>query len=387
RPVHRPFLLAVEGKDHETLGWSSINRSYCFSSDDIAPAKGRQSGRTSPRARGDGLEALRVGYARYVDDDVRWRLGLGMKSMDSLSTKCDAAEQRYYHLLINLHVAIPSCLFPSSVRKRGGSVPGAALGPLLLGATEKLAAHTSRRDGVHCRQVPAFCGTEMEVTIGCFNRPASHLYGDPMRLDYVTIEKRDAAAIIHFDRKQNLNAFNERLIAELTAVAKSFLDDVDTQVVILSGARNAFSAGFDLKATDGWISEKDDLKRRQRAYAGVRLCKAWEEMPQVTIAAMEKLAVGAGVAIALACDWRVLGRGAYLYVPEVKIGLNLQWGALPRLITLVGPARAKRITIMCEKMPASMALDWGLVDELAEDGQAVDKANAMAEVVLSMPAA
>ena len=108
-------------------------------------------------------------------------------------------------------------------------------------------------------------------------------------------------------------------------------------------------------------------------------------MPQITIAAMEKLAVGAGVAIALACDWRVLARDAYLYVPEVKIGLNLQWGALPRLITLVGPARAKRITIMCEKMPAAQALDWGLVDELADDGRTVEKALEMAEVVLSMP--
>ena len=108
-------------------------------------------------------------------------------------------------------------------------------------------------------------------------------------------------------------------------------------------------------------------------------------MPQITIAAIEKLAVGAGVAIALACDWLVLARDAYLYVPEVKIGLNLQWGALPRLITLVGPARAKRITIMCEKMPAAQALDWGLVDELADDGRTVEKALEMAEVVLSMP--
>ena len=122
------------------------------------------------------------------------------------------------------------------------------------------------------------------------------------------------------------------------------------------------------------------------AYGGVRLCKAWEAMPQITIAAMEKLAVGAGVAIALAYNRRVLGRNAYLYVPEVKIGLNLQWGALPRLITLVGPARAKRITIMCEKMPAAQALDWGLVEELADDGRTVEKALEMAEVVLSMPA-
>ena len=166
-----------------------------------------------------------------------------------------------------------------------------------------------------------------------------------MKLEYVTIEKRGPIAVVRFDRKGSLNAFNEQLVIELTHAAKSFHDDLDTQAVVLAGAPNAFSAGFDLKATDGWPTEKDDLKRRHRAYNGVRLCKAWEEMPQITIAAMEKLSVGAGCAIALACDWRVLGRGAYLYVPEVKIGLNLQWGALPRLISLVGPARAKRITL------------------------------------------
>ena len=206
-----------------------------------------------------------------------------------------------------------------------------------------------------------------------------------MKLDYVSIEKRGGIAIVRFDRKANLNAFNEKLVVELTRAARGFFDDLETHVVILAGASNAFSAGFDLKAADSWPSETDDLKRRQRAYGGVRLCKAWEAMPQITIAAMEKLAVGAGVAIALACDWRVLARDAYLYVPEVKIGLNLQWGALPRLITLVGPARAKRITIMCEKMPSAQALDWGLVDELADDGRTEEKALEMAEVVLSMP--
>ena len=207
-----------------------------------------------------------------------------------------------------------------------------------------------------------------------------------MVLDYVSIERRDGIAVVRFDRKANLNAFNEKLVLELTAAARSFHDDLETHAVVLSGAPNGFSAGFDLKATDGWTSETDDLRRRQRAYGGVRLCKAWEAMPQITIAAMERLAVGAGVAIALACDWRVLGRTAYLYVPEVKIGLNLQWGALPRLITLVGPARAKRICLMCEKMPAAQALDWGLVDEMADDGKTVERALEMAEVVLSMPA-
>ena len=207
-----------------------------------------------------------------------------------------------------------------------------------------------------------------------------------MNLDYVSIEKRGGIAVVRFDRKANLNAFNEKLVVELTHAARSFHEDLDTHAVVLAGAPNGFSAGFDLKATDGWTSETDDLKRRQRAYGGVRLCKAWEAMPQITIAAMERLAVGAGVAIALACDWRVLGKSAYLYVPEVKIGLNLQWGALPRLISLVGPARAKRICILCEKMSAAQALEWGLVEELAEDGKTVVRALELAEVVLSMPA-
>jgi len=128
-----------------------------------------------------------------------------------------------------------------------------------------------------------------------------------VKLDYVTIEKRDGIAVVRFDRKANLNAFNEKLVVELTVAARGFLDDLETHAVILTGAPNAFSAGFDLKATDSWPSESDELKRRYRAYGGVRLCKAWEAMPQITIAAMEKLAVGAGVAIALACDWRVFG--------------------------------------------------------------------------------
>jgi enoyl-CoA hydratase/carnithine racemase len=132
-------------------------------------------------------------------------------------------------------------------------------------------------------------------------------------LDYVSIEKRDGVAIVRFDRKANLNAFNEKLVVELTHAAQGFFDDLETHVVVLTGAPNAFSAGFDLKAVDSWPSETDDLKRRYRAYGGVRLCRAWESMPQITIAAIEKLAVGAGVAIALACDWRVLARDAYVH--------------------------------------------------------------------------
>ncbi len=206
-------------------------------------------------------------------------------------------------------------------------------------------------------------------------------------MSYVTIEKQAPVAVVRFDRKENLNAFNQQLVRELSDAAMTFHDDLEIHYVVLAGAREAFSAGADLKDAASWqLAEKTDLERRRRFYAGVRLCKAWEEMPQITIAAMERMVVGAGCAIALACDWRVLGRTGYLYVPEVKVGLNLQWGALPRLVTLVGPARAKRITLMCEKMDAATALAWGLVDELADDGATVDVALAMARRTAAMPA-
>lgn len=202
----------------------------------------------------------------------------------------------------------------------------------------------------------------------------------------VTITHDGPVAVVTFDRQGSLNAFDQTTILELTDVARRFQDDLSTQAVVLSGAPNAFSAGIDLKDPETW-ADLDDVALRDRSYRGVRLCQAWEDMPQITITAMEGLVVGAGAAIALACDWRVLARDAYLYVPEVKIGLNLQWGALPRLVTLVGPARAKRITLLCEKMGADHALDWGLVDELAEPGQTVAAATSLAERVAEMPPA
>ncbi|MEQ9519925.1 MAG: enoyl-CoA hydratase/isomerase family protein [Parvibaculum sp.] len=203
----------------------------------------------------------------------------------------------------------------------------------------------------------------------------------------VTVEKHGPVALVRFDRKGNLNAFNQEMIRELTEVARMFHDDLETNAVVLTGAPRAFSAGIDLKERQERFSGgQSDLELRRLYYAGVQLCRAWEEMPQITIAAIEGMAVGAGVALPLALDWRVMGKEAFLYVPEVKIGINLQWGALPRLITLVGPARAKRICILCERMGSGDALNWGLVEEIATDGQVVEKAMDMAREAASMPA-
>ncbi|MEQ8746360.1 enoyl-CoA hydratase/isomerase family protein [Pyruvatibacter sp.] len=204
--------------------------------------------------------------------------------------------------------------------------------------------------------------------------------------ELVSVDKYGDVAVVRFDRGGSLNAFNQALILELTKVARRFHDDLETRAVVLTGRADAFSAGIDLKERATRDDDaSSDLELREVYYRGVKLCQAWEDMPQITVAAIEGMAVGAGVALPLALDWRVMSRDAFLYVPEVRIGINLQWGALPRLVSMVGPARAKRICILCERMNAQMAHDWGLVDELAEAGDAVAVATKLAMQAADMP--
>jgi enoyl-CoA hydratase/carnithine racemase len=203
-----------------------------------------------------------------------------------------------------------------------------------------------------------------------------------MSWNTVTIERQGSIAIVRMARQENLNAFNRELTVELTEAARSFHRDHQTRAVILTGTLRAFSAGADLKESR---TEATFAERRERSHLGRHLCRAWEEMPQTTIAAIEGPAVGAGVALAISCDWRVMAKSAFLYVPEVRIGLTLQWQAIPRLIALVGPARAKRIVMLCEKIGPEQALAWGLIEEIAEDGKAMAKAMELAETAATMP--
>lgn len=205
-----------------------------------------------------------------------------------------------------------------------------------------------------------------------------------MEYKTITIEKNNGIATLKLSRPDCLNAFSYEMMEEVTEAARIFRKDHDTHAIVLTGEGRAFSSGFDLTQSSptGSVSERRALHHRGRD-----MCRAWEEIPQTTIAAIHGPAVGAGVALALCCDWRVMSADAYLYVPEVKIGLTLQMQAIPRLVSLVGPARAKRIVMLCEKLPAERALEWGLVEELTAPGEDMTAALHLAEMACDMPSA
>jgi enoyl-CoA hydratase len=210
-------------------------------------------------------------------------------------------------------------------------------------------------------------------------------------VNFVTIEKglgpEGRVAVVRFDRGDGINALSPEALRQLTHAARSFEDDGDTSVVVLTGSPRAFSAGFDLKDPEGRSRGSMDLgSLRRHLKLGPRLSRAWQEMEQITIAAIEGFCIGGGVALAVALDFRVMARDAHMRVPEIGLGMNMSWQSIPRMLQLIGPARTKQAVILADqRITSAEAHAWGLVEELAEPGKAFDAAMALATKVAAQP--
>ncbi len=201
----------------------------------------------------------------------------------------------------------------------------------------------------------------------------------------VTVTRRGGVATVRFERRAQRNALDTASMRALSETARAFHVDPAVGAVILTGTEDAFSAGIDLKENKHWNDDSLPAARRLAAGLGREMCRNWEQVPAPTVAAIEGYAIGGGVVLAASCDWRVMAENAFLLVPEIEIGLNLGWGALPRLVNLMGASRAKRFAILCERMNAARALEWGLVDEVVSTGKTLAAARKIAARVAEMP--
>ena len=192
-------------------------------------------------------------------------------------------------------------------------------------------------------------------------------------------------ATVTLDRPERRNAFSADLMREMIGCAQALAARRDLDAVLVTGAGGIFSAGADLKDSSRWAGGAPLLEQREIAGLGFRMARAWEELPQITIAAIEGYAVGGGLALAAALDWRVIARDAFVSLPEISLGIPLTWGTLPRLVNLVGPAKAKRLAILGERVGAEQALAIGLVDEVCEHSTSLQTARRLAEAAMRLP--
>ena len=200
------------------------------------------------------------------------------------------------------------------------------------------------------------------------------------------LDIKAGVATVTLNRPDARNAMSAELMREMIACAGDLAARGGIDVAIVQGAGVCFSAGADLKDASRWGNgELPFEQQREIASLGYRMARAWEEVPQITIAAIEGYAIGGGLALSVALDWRVMAKDAFVSLPEIALGIPLTWGTLPRLVNLVGPARAKRLSILCERIPAADALAMGLADYVAPQGKALATARAVAKQVLALP--
>jgi len=192
-------------------------------------------------------------------------------------------------------------------------------------------------------------------------------------------------ARVVLERAERRNAFSADLMREMIGAAAEFAARRDIDAIVVSGSGGVFSAGAHLKNATRWAGGAPLLEQRETSSLGGRMARAWEELPQVTVAAIEGYAIGGGLALAVALDWRVIARDAFVSLPEISLGIPLTWGTLPRLVNLVGPARAKRLAILGERVDAETAQAIGLVEEVSDSGKALQVAEELLSKALEKP--
>ena len=163
------------------------------------------------------------------------------------------------------------------------------------------------------------------------------------------------------------NALSDNIKLELEKIALGLRDNTDVKAVILSGENGNFSSGNDIKDKNAFGEGLDLAEARQKNRLGLRMCDAWTNIPQVTVASIEGACIGGGVTLALACDFRFCAPDAYFYVPEVELGITYAWGSIPKLVSLVGPSRAKLFALACKKLDTKTLIEWGLCEEITDD--------------------
>ncbi|HNR83304.1 enoyl-CoA hydratase/isomerase family protein [Ottowia sp.] len=180
-------------------------------------------------------------------------------------------------------------------------------------------------------------------------------------------------------RPERLNAVGAQLLDELVVLADWLGEREDLHYLVLDHEGPVFSAGANLEEARELLADAGRARARLRANqrAAQQALSKLAALEQISFAALRGSAYGAGVAIAMACDFRVMAEDAVLNLPETRLGMFLSYGATPPLVAALGLARAKEMILFAEDWDAARCLAAGAVQQVAARGQVGARIDAM----------
>ena len=181
------------------------------------------------------------------------------------------------------------------------------------------------------------------------------------------VEREGTVARILLNRPEKANALNSAMLVALATAIQDLHEEIP-RVVVLAGRGRNFCGGAD-------ATELKSLDERTGAEFVTRIhevCKAIRALPVPVVARLHGAVIGAGLEIAAACDLRVAAEGTKFSMPEVKLGIPsvVEAALLPRLM---GSGRAAWLVLTGDAIDARRALEWGLVEEIGDGRNLVER--------------
>jgi enoyl-CoA hydratase/carnithine racemase len=184
----------------------------------------------------------------------------------------------------------------------------------------------------------------------------------------VRVEQRGAVAVWTLDRPDRMNALSREMLLALGKLSREAATNASVRAVVITGAGDkAFCAGADLK--ERRTMSDDDVRALIDMYRSE--LGPLDRLPKPVVAAINGLALGGGLELALACDLRVASASAVLGLPETSIAIIPGAGGTQRLPRIVGEGRAKEMILLARRLEAAEALSWGLVNRVTPAGTSV----------------
>jgi enoyl-CoA hydratase/3-hydroxyacyl-CoA dehydrogenase len=198
----------------------------------------------------------------------------------------------------------------------------------------------------------------------------------------IIVKKEEGVGWLTLNRPHRLNTLTGEMIDEMHSALNDFEADKEIKCIVITGAgEKAFSAGADVTAFTG-VTPATAVEGSSKGQA---LYTRLEKISKPVIASLNGYALGGGLEMASACDFRIASEDAQLGQPEVNLGLIPGWGGTQRLVRLVGLAKAKQMIMLGDRISAEEAAKIGLVNKVVPKAKLYEETLAFAKRLADGP--